>query len=178
MLTRDFKFRVWYKDTDQMGIVHHSNYICYYEAARSELLRSFGSSYADMEEKDGVMMPILEVHSKYLRPAHYDELITVRISLRELPKARITFEYEIYNEAGELLNTGSTVLGFIHRDTRRPCRAPKGFMELFGKKPVIHAVFLRIASRSFRFFPRGRYFGFSSMENPGWEFRTILSDIK
>ena len=98
MLTRDFKFRVWYKDTDQMGIVHHSNYICYYEAARSELLRSFGSSYADMEEKDGVMMPILEVHSKYLRPAHYDELITVRISLRELPKARITFEYEIYNE--------------------------------------------------------------------------------
>ena len=71
MLTRDFKFRVWYKDTDQMGIVHHSNYICYYEAARSELLRSFGSSYADMEEKDGVMMPILEVHSKYLRPAHY-----------------------------------------------------------------------------------------------------------
>lgn len=177
MLTRDFKFRVWYKDTDQMGIVHHSNYICYYEAARSELLRSFGSSYADMEEKDGVMMPILEVHSKYLRPAHYDELITVRIFLRELPKARITFEYEIYNEAGELLNTGSTVLGFIHRDTRRPCRAPKGFMELL-KKPVIHAVFLRIASRSFRFFPRGRYFGFSSMENPGWEFRTILSDIK
>ena len=118
---------------DQMGIVHHSNYICYYEAARSELLRSFGSSYADMEEKDGVMMPILEVHSKYLRPAHYDELITVRISLRELPKARITFEYEIYNEAGELLNTGSTVLGFIHRDTRRPCRAPKGFMELLEK---------------------------------------------
>ena len=133
MLTRDFKFRVWYKDTDQMGIVHHSNYICYYEAARSELLRSFGSSYADMEEKAGVMMPILEVHSKYLRPAHYDELITVRISLRELPKARITFEYEIYNEAGELLNTGSTVLGFIHRDTRRPCRAPKGFMELLEK---------------------------------------------
>ena len=86
-----------------------------------------------MEEKDGVMMPILEVHSKYLRPAHYDELITVRISLRELPKARITFEYEIYNEAGELLNTGSTVLGFIRRDTRRPCRAPKGFMELLEK---------------------------------------------
>ena len=51
MLTRDFKFRVWYKDTDQMGIVHHSNYICYYEAARSELLRSFGSSYADMERR-------------------------------------------------------------------------------------------------------------------------------
>lgn len=177
MLTRDFKFRVWYKDTDQMGIVHHSNYICYYEAARSELLRSFGSSYADMEEKDGVMMPILEVHSKYLRPAHYDELITVRISLRELPKARITFEYEIYNEAGELLNTGSTVLGFIHRDTRRPCRAPKGFMELLEKTCNSRCFFTNRQS-IISVFPRGRYFGFSSMENPGWEFRTILSDIK
>ena len=87
MLTRDFKFRVWYKDTDQMGIVHHSNYICYYEAARSELLRSFGSSYADMEEKDGVMMPILEVHSKYLRPAHYDELIMVQFPSGECRSA-------------------------------------------------------------------------------------------
>ena len=178
MLTRDFKFRVWYKDTDQMGIVHHSNYICYYEAARSELLRSFGSSYADMEEKDGVMMPILEVHSKYLRPAHYDELITVRISLRELPKARITFEYEIYNEAGELLEYGFYGSGFHPPRYAASLPGSERIYGAVGKKPVIHAVFLRIASRSFRFFPRGRYFGFSSMENPGWEFRTILSDIK
>lgn len=132
MLTREFQFRVWYKDTDQMGVVHHSNYICYYEAARSELLRSFGTSYADME-RDGVMMPILEVHSKYLRPAHYDELITVRVSLRGLPMARITFDYEIFNPAGELLNTGSTVLGFLHSDNRRPCRAPQSFVELLKK---------------------------------------------
>ena len=145
MLTRDFKFRVWYKDTDQMGIVHHSNYICYYEAARSELLRSFGSSYADMEEKDGVMMPILEVHSKYLRPAHYDELITVRISLRELPKARITFEYEIYNEAGELLNTGSTVLGFIHRACNSRC--------LFTNRRLIVSIFPK--RKIFRIFVDG-----------------------
>ncbi|HJA98617.1 MAG TPA: acyl-CoA thioesterase [Candidatus Alistipes avicola] len=132
MLEGEFKFRVWYKDTDQMGIMHHSNYICYYEAARSELMRSLGTSYAQMEQ-EGVMMPILEVHSKYLRSAHYDELISVRIMLRELPMARITFEYEIYNEQRELLNTGSTVLGFINSQTRRPCRAPRNFVELLEK---------------------------------------------
>lgn len=132
MLVRDFKFRVWYKDTDQMGVVYHSNYISYYEAARTELLRSCGASYAEME-RSGVMMPILEVRSRYLRPAHYDELLTVRVTLRELPAARITFEYEIYNESGVLLNTGSTVLGFIRSDTRRPCRAPRAFVELLER---------------------------------------------
>ena len=75
MLTRDFKFRVWYKDTDQMGIVHHSNYICYYEAARSEFLRALGMSFAEVERR-GIMMPILEVQSKYRKPAYFDELLT------------------------------------------------------------------------------------------------------
>ncbi|MEG1612494.1 MAG: acyl-CoA thioesterase, partial [Alistipes sp.] len=65
--------------------------------------------------------------------AYFDELLTVRISLRDLPMARITFYYEIFNEAGELLNTGSTMLGFIHSDTRRPCRCPEWFMALLTK---------------------------------------------
>lgn len=177
MLTRDFKFRVWYKDTDQMGIVHHSNYICYYEAARSELLRSFGSSYADMEEKDGVMMPILEVHSKYLRPAHYDELITVRISSGVAESA---YYVRIRNlqRSGRAAQYGFYGSGFHPPRYAASLPGSERIYGAVGKKPVIHAVFLRIASRSFRFFPRGRYFGFSSMENPGWEFRTILSDIK
>ena len=177
MLTRDFKFRVWYKDTDQMGIVHHSNYICYYEAARSELLRSFGSSYADMEEKDGVMMPILEVHSKYLRPAHYDELITVRISSGSCRKRVLRSNTKFTTKRA---SCSIRVLRFWVSSTAIrgvPAGLRKDLWSCW-KKPVIHAVFLRIASRSFRFFPRGRYFGFSSMENPGWEFRTILSDIK
>ena len=104
MLSYDCQIRVWYKHTDQMAICHHSNYICYYEAARSELLRYLGMSFAEVEKR-GIMMPILEVQSKYHRPAYYDELLTVRIMLRELPTARINFFYEIYNEKGELLNT-------------------------------------------------------------------------
>ena len=99
MLSYDCQIRVWYKHTDQMAICHHSNYICYYEAARSELLRWLGMSFAEVEKR-GIMMPILEVQSKYHRPAYYDELLTVRIMLKELPTARINFFYEIYNEKG------------------------------------------------------------------------------
>ena len=129
MVSHDCKIRVWYKHTDQMAICHHSNYICYYEAARSELLRELGMSFAEVERR-GIMMPILEVQSKYRKPAYFDELLTVRIILKEIPSTRINFFYEIYNEKGELINTGMTQLGFIHSDTRRPCRCPEWFLDL------------------------------------------------
>ncbi len=127
MITHDCQIRVWYKHTDQMGICHHSNYICYYEAVRSEFMRAVGLPFAEVERR-GIMMPILEVQSKYRKPAYYDELLTVRITLHELPVTRLDLDYEIYNERGELLNTGRTQLGFIHSDTRRPCRCPEWYL--------------------------------------------------
>ena len=135
MIHHDFMMRVWYRDTDQMGIVHHSNYLGYYEAARSDMLRALGMSFADGEIR-GIMMPVLEVRSRYLRPARYDALLTVRITLRELPEARITFDYEIFNERAELLNTGTTVLGFIRSDTRRPCRCPEWVLDLLRSERI------------------------------------------
>ncbi len=121
--------RVWYVDTDQMGIVHHSNYARYYEAARSDLMRSMGVSYAEME-RQGVIMPVLDVYSKFHASAHFDELISVRIMIEEIPRARILFHFEIYNEDRLLLNTGRVTLGFLHGDTRRPTRAPEWFVQL------------------------------------------------
>lgn len=135
MITHEMKIRVWYKETDQMGFVHHSNYVCYYEAARSSFMRALGVSYAEMEAR-GVMMPILDVHLKYKNPAFFEEELTVKVILRERPMARITFFYDIFNEAGELINQGSTTLGFIKSDTKRPCRAPQWFMELLDKNWV------------------------------------------
>lgn len=114
-----------------MGIVHHSNYIVYYETARTELMRSLGLSYAEMEAR-GVMMPILDVQSHYMRPAQYDDVLTVRVTMPEMPMARIRFEYEIFDSAGNNINSGSTVLGFLHSDTRRPCRAPQWFVDLLA----------------------------------------------
>ena len=133
MITFDTKIRVWYVDTDQMGIVHHSNYIKYYEEARSAFMRHLGVSYADMEAS-GVLMPILKVESEYKRPAKYDDLLTVRLIIRDIPMARFTGEYEIYNSAGELLNRGLTVLGFLNKTTMRPCRAPQWFVDILEQK--------------------------------------------
>ena len=90
MKSFDTKIRVEYHHTDQMGIVHHSNYIKFFEVARTEWLRAAGLTYAEMERR-GVMMPIVDVQVKYRTPSYYDELITVRASVEELPMARMTF---------------------------------------------------------------------------------------
>ncbi len=129
MVTFETKIRVWYKHTDQMGVVHHSNYICYYEEARSAFMRHIGSSYAEMEAR-GVVMPILHVESDYLRSAYYDDELTIRLTVSDVPKARFIVHYEVFNSKGELLNRGMTTLGFLHKETMRPCRAPQWFVDL------------------------------------------------
>jgi acyl-CoA thioester hydrolase len=122
------QIRVRYKDTDQMGIMHHSNYVVLYEQARTEWLRAMGLTYAEIERR-GVMSPIIEVHSRYHYPAFYDEVLTVKVSIDEMPTARLIVASEVYNEAGKLINTGSVTLGFMNSATRRPCRVPEWFTE-------------------------------------------------
>ena len=127
LATYEHQFRVRYKDTDQMGIMHHSNYIVLYEMARTEWLRYMGLTYAEIERR-GVMSPIIEVHSKYLYPAFYDEALTIKVFMDEMPSARLVIGSEVYNEQGRLINTGSVTLGFMNAQTRRPCRAPEWFV--------------------------------------------------
>lgn len=122
------QFRVGYKDTDQMGIMHHSNYIVLYEMARTEWLRHMGLTYAEIERR-GIMSPIIEVYSKYLYPAFYDEVLTVKVWMDEIPSARLIINSEVYNPQGRLINQGSVTLGFMNAETRRPCRAPEWFVE-------------------------------------------------
>ena len=128
LLSHETKIRVRYKDTDQMGIMHHSNYIVMYEVARTDWLREMGLTYAENERR-GIMSPIIEVQSRYLYPAFYDEELTVKVFINEMPTARFIVHSEVYNEAGKLINTGCVTLGFMHADTRRPCRTPEWFME-------------------------------------------------
>ena len=122
------QIRVRYKDTDQMGIMHHSNYVVLYEQARTEWLRDMGLTYAESERR-GIMSPIIEVHSRFHYPAFYDEVLTVKVSIDEMPAARLIVDSEVYNEAGKLINTGSVTLGFMNSATRRPCRVPEWFTE-------------------------------------------------
>lgn len=127
LISYSTQVRVRYKDTDQMGIMHHSNYIVLYEQARTEWLRDMGLTYAEIEHR-GIMSPIIEVHSRYHYPAFYDEVLTIKVSMEEMPAARLVIASEVYNEAGKLINTGSVTLGFMHASTRRPCRAPEWFI--------------------------------------------------
>ena len=115
--------RVCYADTDQMGYVYYGVYARYYEIARVEALRSLGYSYKELEAS-GVMMPVYENTSRYLQPAQYDDLLSVKALVKEMPAVRMVFDYEIRNEAETLLHTGRTTLVFINRLTNRPQRLP------------------------------------------------------
>ena len=129
MISFETKIRVEYHHTDQMGIVHHSNYVKFFEVARTEWLRASGLTYAEMERR-GVMMPIVDVAVKYRNPALYDELISVTAYVDEAPMARMTFRYEVRGEDGRDIASGFTTLGFIDKETRRPIRAPKWLLEV------------------------------------------------
>ena len=130
MLTYEIQIRVRYKETDAMGVVHHSNYVNYYEVARTEMLRENGTTYKKLEET-GVMLPVHEVKMNYFAPAHYDDLLTVRLTMKELPGVRMVFDHEIFNEQGALVNTGQVTLVFMNAGTRRACRAPQWFLDIF-----------------------------------------------
>ena len=129
MASFETKIRVEYHHTDQMGVVHHSNYVKFFEVARTEWLRANGLTYAEMERR-GVMMPIVDVAVKYRNPALYDELLSVTAFVDEAPMARMTFRYEVRGEDGRDIASGSTTLGFIDKETRRPVRAPQWLLEV------------------------------------------------
>ena len=117
------QLRVRYSETDQMGYAYYGNYAQYFEVARVEALRALGITYKAMEE-EGVMLPVLEYNIKYFKPAYYDDLLTIKVTIPSLPGARILFEYETYNESGILLNKASTTLVFINMKTGKPTAAP------------------------------------------------------
>jgi acyl-CoA thioester hydrolase len=128
--THDETIRVRYGETDQMGVVWHGTYIAYFEVARTGALRALGHSYRDIEET-GVMMPVVEAGIVYHHPARYDDVLTVRVEIRDRPTARMRFDYTVLGQDGAQLATGFTVLAFMHRDTRRPCKPPTFLRALF-----------------------------------------------
>ncbi|MBK0401800.1 acyl-CoA thioesterase [Adhaeribacter sp. BT258] len=125
MYQTDVEIRVRYSETDQMGYVYYGNYAAYFEVARTEAFRRLGIHYKEMEA-DGVMMPVLELKTKFIRPAKYDDLLTIRLFLKQYPTgARILFEYEVFNEAQELLTIGETTMVFVDMKTGRPTPTPQ-----------------------------------------------------
>lgn len=129
MFIHETQTRVRYGETDQMGYLYYGNYALYYEVGRAEMIRSLGLSYKNMEEKLGVMMPVMSLQMRFVRPALYDELVTIRTTLRELPTGTITFYMELFNEKKKLLNGGSVKLCFVERATNRTVPPPQYLIE-------------------------------------------------
>lgn len=129
MFTYETNIRVRYAETDQMGYVYYGNYATYYEVARVEALRSLGITYKSLE-KQGILLPVLENRSKYIRPARYDDLLTLKITMPELPGSRLRFTYEVFNEEEKLINLGETTLVFISKESEKPIQAPEFLLNL------------------------------------------------
>jgi len=124
--------RVRYAETDQMAYVYYGNYPMYLEVARVEMLRSLGFTYKGFEEI-GIMLPVVDLFIKYFKPALYDDLLRIKITVKKIPSSKIVFDYEIYNEKNDLLTTAITTLVFISKETRKICRPPEIFIESISK---------------------------------------------
>ena len=132
MLVSETKIRVYYDDTDQMGVVYYGNYARYYEIGRTELIRDLGFSYKQIEDQN-ILLPARSMNINYLKSAYYDDLLTVRTIVDRIPKVKFPIKTEIYNEAGELINHGEVVLAFFDGKTNKPCKAPDFFIEEMKK---------------------------------------------
>jgi acyl-CoA thioester hydrolase len=125
MFTSETKIRVRYAETDQMNVVYHGNYAQYFEVGRVESIRNLGLSYKDVEAS-GIVMPVIEWTAKFVRPARYDDLLTVRTTVKKWPvDYRIEFYQEVYNEEGQLLTTGKVVIYFLKAATLEKTHMPE-----------------------------------------------------
>jgi acyl-CoA thioester hydrolase len=123
------KIKVRYVESDQMGVVHHSNYPIYFEEARVHWLEEFDLAYHQLE-KDGLMLPIYDLQLKHHAPAYFGDTLSVEVNLSDLRPIKLKFDYRIFNQNQKLITTGSTVLVFMSAGSRKPVRCPK---ELYQK---------------------------------------------
>jgi acyl-CoA thioester hydrolase len=124
--------RVRYGETDRMGYLYYGHYPEYFEVSRTDMIRSLGLSYKEIEDM-GIIMPVKSLKVDYKLPARYDELLRVKSCLNILPEIKLDIDYEILNEENKQVCTGNTVLAFVDARTRRPRRAPDFFLEAVRK---------------------------------------------
>ncbi|SDS02013.1 acyl-CoA thioester hydrolase [Polaribacter sp. KT25b] len=123
MITDVFQLRPRYGEVDKMGYVYHANYVTYCHQSRNELLRKLGLDEVILEEHN-IMLPVISFDIKYKKPAHFDELITIKTTIKEMPKVRFSFEFEIRNEQNILLNKSKSTVVFVDIDSRLPKNIP------------------------------------------------------
>ena len=123
MITSEIKHRILYGQIDEMGYMYYGNYPFFYEVGRTEFLRMIGISIKYLDKK-GILLPAISMDIQYIRPVFYDELITIITKLKEIPKTRIKFYFEIFSIEKMLKNKGSLTFAFVDKKTRKPQKAP------------------------------------------------------
>jgi acyl-CoA thioester hydrolase len=129
MYAFETQIRVRYGETDQMGYLYYGNYAQYFEVGRVETIRSLGLTYKELEEVHGIWLPVVSLEMRFVRPAYYDDLLTVRSEIRELPDEHITFHVEIFNERRKLVNAGRVRLCFFDPQAKKVVMAPPHLLE-------------------------------------------------
>lgn len=130
MYATSVKLRIRYSETDKMGFCYYGNYAQYFEVARVELLRSLGISYKEMED-EGILLPVTHFSVNYLKPAFYDDEITVMCTINKMPGVRITFHYESINAKNEKINEAVTDLIFLNQRLNKPVKPPQYILDSF-----------------------------------------------
>lgn len=128
MLESTTQIRVRYVETDRMGVLYHGHYATFYEVGRTDLLRGLGITYRELEDA-GVLMPVTDLSMKFLAPAHYDELITVKSRVLSIPGVRMIVQAEMENEAGKIINRAEVKLTFLAKGTGQILSAPANLLE-------------------------------------------------
>ncbi len=124
-----FKLRTRYSETDQMGFVYYGRFAEYYEIGRVETFRTLGFSYKEIEEQDHVIMPVMSLQVRYLRPAYYDQLIEIKTSIRQIPDDTVIFFTEIRNETNQLINAATVKLCFLDAHSKARVKCPAKIIE-------------------------------------------------
>jgi acyl-CoA thioester hydrolase len=131
MYTYQHEHRVRYRECDPMGVVYHTHYLDYFEAARTEALRDLGVRYRDLE-RNGIIMPVVSATVDYKQSAEYDDVVIVEAQFPEMPEVRVPIDYVVRRaETDTLLATGHTDLCFMNAERRRPVRIPEPVREAF-----------------------------------------------
>ncbi|MBK8557942.1 MAG: acyl-CoA thioesterase [Lewinellaceae bacterium] len=129
MYSFDTQLRVRYGETDQMGYLYYGRYAEYFEVGRVETIRSLGMSYKELEDVHGIWLPVVNMEMRFIRPAHYDDLLTIHTEIRECPNEYITFHSEIFNEKKKMLNAGRIKLCFFDATLKKVVPAPYQLLE-------------------------------------------------
>lgn len=123
---------VRYAETDQMGIAHHSNYPIWYEVARTDLIKMMGMSYTEMEQQ-GLILPLIELQSKYISAAYYEDRLTVEAAIKSMSGVKMEIEYAVFREEDETpINVGKTVHALVGKNLK-PVNVKKEYPELYQR---------------------------------------------